>query len=134
MLDSTLIWRGFKITLVTRQGVTTAYEASCYIVGHHIQGATKRCTRTRAFLLYGGHEQVERMLKYWCLFGHCAECEDSDNHQAMVDPLAHELPSLDELDNTDVGEEKDLQSSKRRRNAWENTSIPCIGTTVACPG
>jgi hypothetical protein len=117
MLDSTTIWRGFKITAVTREGRTSGYEASCYIVGHHIQGASKRCTRTRSFLLHGGPERVERVLKYWCLFGHCAECEDSDNHQAMPEVDDADLPSLLELEATDVGEEKELRDIKRRRKA-----------------
>ena len=93
-IDSTIYWRGFKLCLVKRLGVTLGYEMQCYIDDH--KGC--RCTRSRSFAAHGGPQRVERLLKQWALAGHTEQCDSWLAHSSYPDPKDSELLSREQLD------------------------------------
>ena len=109
-LESTVYWRGAKITQVKQAGNVVAYEVTCYIKKHC---EVKRCTRTRSFLSHGGENIAQRLLKSWILQGHAEDTTTA--HQSLPDLNEGELPSLQELEERVVDEQPCAMPAKRQR-------------------
>ena len=80
----TFFWKGFKFTPVTKDGVHTGLECSCFMKGHFVSGV-QRCTRTRAYNRHGGPENTLLLLKTWALRAFTDECVDKAMHAALSD-------------------------------------------------
>ncbi len=97
LLDTTVKWKGFRLTGVFRGGQPVGYEVSCPL--HKTGPGGARCCRSRAFSRHGGVDVTERLLKSWCVRGwHCSSTEE---HKALDDLSPSELPTCAALDAMD---------------------------------
>jgi hypothetical protein len=92
--DNNQDWRGCRFTAVkARKGLEemVAWEVTCRkLSGHH------KCRLRRSFAAHGGQDNVERMLKWWCLHGNT--CKTQEMHVKLIIPALADLPTFDQLD------------------------------------
>ena len=93
LVETTTMWKGFKLTWTYKDGEHHGYELTCYNPEHR---AALKCCRTQVFKA-NNHEYALRCLKHWALMSET--CASRSDHMALPRRLpVASLPSTEELD------------------------------------
>ena len=118
-VDSTVIWKTFRFTLIRDRGQPAGWEVTCSCVAH-VEDA--RCVRSLRWRAAGGRDLAERKLKRWCRQAFAPECPTTLSRRLLPRDGPEALPSLAELDAWDppaahLAEVASLQERRRRAGA-----------------